>query len=185
MITKTKSIEEIKKLKNTKKYLSVVISRHDLLKKQIEDVGQNTIVQFTENLNESQIKELSKILEKDDKIVAVLPPQLLELLLNTSNAPIYQFKMEHIYRDRIPKEKAEENLEEKMKELNFDENYMNILNYIDYNNPEYKNASIIKYSGLEQLYPSIKIPINELEKIYRNLKNGDVENGIKMLEKFL
>ena len=126
-----------------------------------------SIVISRHDLNETQIKELS------------------EILLNTSNAPIYQFKMEHIYRDRVLKTKAEKVLEEKMKELNFNENYMNILNYIDFNNPQYKNISIIKYCGLGKIYPSVKIPINELKKIYRNLKNGNIENSIKLIEKYI
>ena len=58
-----------------------------------------SIVISRHDLNETQIKELS------------------EILLNTSNAPIYQFKMEHIYRDRVLKTKAEKVLEEKMKEV--------------------------------------------------------------------
>ena len=105
VVLKVESIDDIRSFKERFGFIAVVITRHDLLKKQVQDVytgpDSEVIIQFTGHLSEDGIKEIGKILNKGDKVVAVLPPVLLDALVNTASAPVYRFMMEHIYRDRV------------------------------------------------------------------------------------
>jgi len=78
--------------------------------------------------------------------------------------------MDHIYRDRVPADEADKVIQEKKKELRFNPEYMNILNYRDFNNADLKNVSIIEYKGLERVYPAVKVPRKDLERVVNDLK---------------